>query len=223
MLFTMTGQQIWIKLLKVIIPVLIACIFLFPGCGTPLSDDDYKTMVVKSDVAGFSFEYRAYYHDIGGPYVVEESDFTFTYVYVLARAKKKTMANPEPGGKGNPVAMSYVPASINVSASNQLLMQSKYSWTASERIEKSISSWSRWENYKLLERTTVVVAGIEAEMIVYEIDSIFSSWPLEYHIEIAFDREGICWDIEATCRDTDLREMLVQDVEHVISTFEILE
>ena len=202
-------------------PILLCILLTLISCQ--VSDDDYKTMVVDNDVAGFSFEYRAYYHDICGPRFVEQSDHQFTYVDLLARAKKKTMANPEPGGEGNPVAMSYVPAFISVSASNQLLMQSKYSWTATERIEKSISSWSRWEDFKLLERTTVVVAGIEAEMIVYEIDSIFSSWPLEYHIEIAFDHEGICWDIEATCRDTDLREMLVQDVEHVISTFEILE
>jgi hypothetical protein len=223
MLFTMTSQQIWIKLLKVIILILLACAFLFSGCSTFLSDDDYRTIVVNNDVAGFSFEYRAYYHDIDGPSVVEESDYQFTYIYVLARTKERPMVNPEPGSEGDTVAMSYVPASMHVLVSNQLLMHSKYSWTASERIENSISSWSRWKNFKLLERTTVVVAGIEAEMIAYEIDSIFSSWPLEYHIEIAFDREGICWDIEATCRDTDLRDMLVQDVEHVISTFKILE
>ena len=205
------------------ITILIFLFVLFTLTACYISDDDYRTMVVDNRIAGFSFEHRAYYHDRDGPYVVEESDYQFTYIYVLARTKERPMANPEPGNEGDTVAMSYVPASISVSASNQLLMQSKYSWTAAERIENSISSWSRWKNFKLLEQSKVMVAGIEAEFIAYEIDSIFSSWPLEYHIEIAFDHEGICWDIEATCRDTDLREMLIQDVEHVISTFEILE
>jgi hypothetical protein len=205
----------------IIIPIFLCALFTLTACY--MSDDDYRTMVVNNDVAGFSFEYRAYYHDRDGPYVVEQSDFQFTYIYVLARTKERPMANPEPGSEGDTVAMSYVPASINIRVSNQLLMQSKYSRTAVERIENSISSWSRWENFNLLERSKVVVAGIEAEFIAYEIDSIFSSWPLEYHIEIAFDHEGICWDIEATCRDTDLREMLRQDIEHLVSTFVILE
>jgi hypothetical protein len=187
------------------------------------SDNDYKTMVIKNEVAVFSFEYRSYYHDKEGPEIVQQSDHMFIYVDILARTKKRTMANPEPGRKGNPVPMSYVPAFINVRVSNKLLMNSKYFMTASERITNSIESWSKWENFKLLEQSEVTVAGIEAELIAYEIDSIFSSWPLEYRVEIAFDYQGLCWDIEATNRDPDMNEILRKDIDHVLQTFKIFE
>lgn len=203
------------------IPILLCVLITLTACY--MSDDDYRTMVVDNDVAGFSFEYRAFYRDTDGPYIVEESDYQFCHVDILAHTKERTMANPEPGSKDDPVAMSYVPAFISISVSNQILMNSKYSMTAIERIESSISSWSRQDNFKLLKRSKVVVSDIEAELIIYERDSIFSSWPLEYHIEISFDNEGLCWDIEATGRDLDMQEMIKQDVEHVISTFEILE
>lgn len=207
-------KNIYILLVSLILVALTSC----QG-----SDNDYKTMVVKNRIASFSFEYRSYYRDKEGPDIVERPDFQYAYVYMLTRAKERTMANPEPGGKGKPVAMSYVPASIHILVDNKFLLHSKYSPTAHERIENSISSWSKWKHFKLMERSKVMVAGIEAELIAYEIDSIFSSWPLEYCVEIAFDHEGLCWEIEATSRDPELHEVVRQDVEHLIATFKILE
>lgn len=190
---------------------------LFP-LACQASDNDYKTMTVKNRIAHFSFEYRAYYHDIEGPRVVESATYRFTFVHIFSPQKERKVANPEPGSKGEGIDMSYTPAFMDVRAADA----SFYHSPASTRIENSLNSWTRWENFKLLERSPVVVAGIEAELIAYQIDSIFPTWPLEYHIEISFDYGGLQWDIEANT-DLDMQEMLRSDVEHIIATFKIIE
>ncbi|MBM4432720.1 MAG: hypothetical protein FJ025_01805 [Chloroflexi bacterium] len=183
-----------------------------------VSPDGYKTMTVRNDIASFSFEYRAYYSDIAGPRIVDSDAHRFTYVDIPAPQETMTVANPSPEGKGEMVRMYYVPAFVNIMAADA----SKFPMPASERIEGHISSWSSWPNFKLLERSMVMVDDAPAELIAYQVDGFFARPALKYQIDVAFDRNNLQWDflVEA---DIDMAEIVRADLDHIIETFKILD
>ena len=175
-------------------------------------------MVVNNRVAGFSFEYRAYYRDVAGPRIVDSDAHLFTYVTILAVQKIVTMPNPEPGGEGETVRMKYVPASIGVMASDM----SKFPISATERIESKIASWSRWPNFELLERKMVTIDGVQAELIAYQVDGFFVGPELKYQADVCFDHNDLKWDISLEA-DIESSVMASTDLDHLIQTFQFLE
>jgi len=113
----------------------------------------------------------------------------------------------------------YVPASISLGAADA----SKYpDRSATARIEESLRDWGTWPNFKLLERSTATVAGIQAELIAYEVDGWFAGAAIEYRVKVSFDHSGLHWDIDASA-DIDMADVVRADFNHVIETFEILE
>jgi len=180
--------------------------------------DGYKTMMVKNDIASFSFEYRAYYSNIGGPYIEDSDAHRFTDVTILAPKETITTVNPSPEGKGEMVKMEYVPAFIKILAGDA----SKFPMPASERIEGHISSWSSWPNFKLLERSVVMVDGAPAELIAYQVDGFFAGPALLYQVDVAFDRNDLQWNFHVEA-DIDMAEVVRADLDHIIQTFKILD
>lgn len=183
-----------------------------------VSPDGYKTMTVRNYIASFSFEYRAYYSDVGGPYIEDSDAHRFTNVTIMTPKETMTMVNPSPEGKGEMVEMEYVPAFVTIIAGDA----SKYHRPASERIESHISSWSSWPNFKLLERSTVMVDGAPAELIAYQVDGFFSGPALKYQVDLAFDRYNLQWDFRVEA-DIDMAEVVRADLDHIIETFKILD
>jgi hypothetical protein len=182
------------------------------------SGTGYKTMTVKNRIANFSFEYRSFYKDVDGPRVEDSSAHRFTVVYVLASKKTAPMPNPEPGGDGT-VGMEYVPASIEVGAADA----AKYpDLPAKVRIDGLLESVSTWPHYKLLERTTVVVAGAEAELVAFQVDGFFGLPPMIYKALVSFDLDGIQWDIDVEA-ELEMAEIMRADLDHLLQTFKILE
>jgi hypothetical protein len=182
------------------------------------SGTGYKTMTVKNRIANFSFEYRSFYKDVEGPYVLDSSAHRFTGVSVLASKKTAPVPNPEPGGDGT-VGMEYVPAFIEVRAADA----AKYpDLPAKVRIDGLLESESTWPNYKLMERTTVVVAGVEAELVAFQVDGFFGPPPMLYKALVYFDLDGIYWDIDVE-GELEMAEIMRADLDHVLQTFKILE
>lgn len=210
------------RVASIALAFLLVATFLLPACRVRdnLPDDAYKTMTIKNRIAAFSFEYRAYYRYIGGPYVEDSASHRFTNVFVTALEKRRPLVNPEPGGKGQVVQMSYVPASIGVSVGDASKHPGR---PAAARVDSALSLEGKWPNFKVLERSTVFVSGVHAERIAYQVDSIFAPWPLEYHTEVSFDFEGLYWDINAIAADADIAAAVRADFDHVLQTLKILE
>ncbi len=201
--------------------ILLVAAFAFPSCSlldfTP--DNAYKTMTVNNYIAEFSFEYRAFYRRVEGPTIVDYGPHRFTYVFVEPPSKRRPVTNIMPGSKGEVVQMSYGLAVIEVNAGDA---SKNPDLPAHVRVEGALRSWSRWSQFKLLERATTTVEGVPAEYIVYEIDPPFPGWPLEYHAEAYFDREGLQWWVKAST-DVELAEAVRADFDHVLQTLKILE
>lgn len=191
---------------------------LFLAACSSESPSEYKTLTVQNYIANFSLEYRAYYNDIDGPHIVDESSYRFTNVDILAPKAHQTVGNPEPGGGGT-IEMEYVPAHINIRASAVTKNPDR---PAEVRINDSISNWGKWPNFQLLERSNVSVSGIPAELIAYEVDGFFVGPDLKYCTQVSFDYNGLQWDIEAEA-GINMSEMVRTDFDHVVETFKILE
>ena len=192
--------------------VLLSALLLLGGCS--VSDDSYKTMNVKTKIVSFSFEYRAYYRDVEGP---EVFDGDSVYVHLIAPKKEMSFPNPEPGGKPDTVQLEYVPAYIGVAAYNQ----EGSGPSAAERIERVLSSEARWPDFKLLERSTITVDGIQAELIAYQTNEMVGP-PVVYMADVYFDYGEFTWAFDAKA-DLDLAETVRADLGYVLQTFKILE
>lgn len=192
--------------------VLLSALLLLGACS--VSDDSYKTMNVKTKIASFSFEYRAYYRDVEGP---EVFDGDSVYVNIMASKKEMSFPNPEPGGKPGTVLLEYVPAYIGVAAYNQ----EGSGPSAAERIERVLSTEAKWPDFKLLERSAVTVDGIQGELIAYQTNEIIGP-PVVYMANVYFDYGEFTWSFDAGA-DLDLAETVRADFDHVLQTFKILE
>lgn len=181
------------------------------------SEDQFKTMEVNNKIAHFSFEYRTYYSDIDGPWVDDNKYRQITYMDILAPKKNIQAPNPEPEKAGKTVEMKYTPASIGITIGNALNRQFS---PAQERISNALQSWSRWDNYKFIDRKSVMVSGIQGEMATYEVDGLIGP-KLLYQSDVAFDYGGKEWDIHLEA-DVSLTDMVKEDFQHVIDTFKIL-
>jgi len=198
--------------------VLLISTVVLVACNGSESSSGYKTLTVKNRIASFSCEYRAYYNDLDGPGIVDSAAHRFTSVHILAPKKYMKEPNPELG-KGGTVKMDYIPVSIGIIAADA----SKYStMPATVRIEELLLDEARWPHFKLLERTSVTVLDVHAELIAYEVDGFFVGPPMEYHAQISFDRDGLQWDIDAEA-DIDMAEVVRADFDHVVATLKILE
>ena len=125
--------------------------------------------------------------------------------------------NLEPGGKPDTVSLEYVPAYIGVAAYNPAAS----GLSAAERIERVLYTEARWPDFKLLERSNVIVAGIQAELIAYQTNQIVGP-PVVYMADVYFDYGGFTWAFDVKA-DLDLAETVRADFDHVLQTFKILE
>lgn len=203
---------------KLLLILLISSVAL-SACGGGSSGDGYKTLKVENYIAHFSCEYPDYYNDMEGPNIVDKTAHKYTYVNVFAPKKYKQTYYQGPGSTGGEVVFEYIPATIGIKAADA---NTYPEWPASDRIEESINDWGKWPNFKLLERTAVMVSGIQAELIAYEVDGFIMEPPILYKVEVSFDHNGLQWDISAK-GGIDTADMLRADFDHVIETFRILE
>jgi hypothetical protein len=205
--------------------IIFACLGLLVlgGCDKPApvndqSDDHFTTVEVKNKIAHFSFEYRTYYHEIEGPYIIDDNNFQFTALTIAASKKTMPGPNPEPGKSGETVDMSYTPAFIKFNVGNALNRPYVF---APDRVENSIRSFGRWPNFLRLERKTVTISGTKAEMGSFQVDGFIAGPKMLYQAEVAFDYNDKKWDISLQA-DIALTEAVKADLEHILNTFKII-
>jgi len=211
-------------LLSVIILILLlASLMILPDCNS--SRDGYRTLVEKNKLCSFSFEYSDYYTR-AGPYY--ELDFRVPFMYVTLLAPKASVNLIVPSGSDTvkTAATDYVPASITIDVS-KAVDSVNTARNAKERLESILEDESKWENYQLIARYPMIVAGIQGEFVEYLVDW-FAPIPakeglkLEHRCAVYFDHNGLIFSIEAMSRGDYDYTKVKTDFEHILQTFKIL-
>ncbi|MFC2035816.1 hypothetical protein ACFLUJ_06825 [Chloroflexota bacterium] len=100
-----------------------------------------------------------------------------------------------------------------------------------EAAEFNISYWSRDEDFRLIERSSIEVAGIRGEQIVYSYVNEFTP-----HVSLGmhsvnkpairrgvfFDYNGQSWSISVTGHES-IDDIVKKDYNHILETFKIIE
>lgn len=219
-------------MLLVAIVALSGCDILHKGYTTQKSPEGYISLTVDNELAHYFIEYPAYY-DRAGPRLDMDWLAPFTSVELLAPKKHRDIIIPDPPkNKVKTVSAEYVPASILVyifdpskndyfsysHASGEYILHSYTSKTFAENV---LSGEAKWEHFKLMERSPVMVSGIEGEMIVYETDWSLFGTKLQYVRMVLFDYDGLIWRITGKA-EMELVDQMKADFDHVLETFKIL-
>jgi hypothetical protein len=177
----------------------------------------YNKFSLTEGIAHFSFEYpSSYYVEFTR---LEERPWDYTMVRLLT-------LNPE-----SEYGIEYYHDAvilINVEDTG-------YSYSSIEdAIEKSISWWTSrgYDDFHLIERSTVKIAGVQGGKLVYAFNSYHRMDATEFGTHsvktpaitrrIFFEHEGKIWLISSTAYES-YAETAKADFEHVIKTFKILE
>lgn len=183
-----------------------------PGC---------RILNVKNKLVSFSFEYSTYYKK-EGPILDTEHGPPATYFSLYAPRKEMKIMVPDfdEGGDLKTVSASYCPAAIVISVFATLPDESN----ARERIDGWVSMVEEEGYSESLERSPVVVSGIDAEMLDFIRDSgmlLAVDKKIEYNRVVYFDYGGYIWSFMANS-DEELAEKVKTDFDHIIETFKII-
>jgi len=163
----------------------------------------YKEFVVNEGLAQFSFEYPAFFSD---PYLDRSQEPQSTVV--------KTGDTAIEPGKG--VESLYV---FVFSPSDSFA-------DAKARLESEHDSISGFPDFKLLDRSTTTVTGIQVELISYSYGLFWVDVHKEAGIgtayEAYFDYQGFIWQIELIVDEYAVEQAKVH-FDHVLETFEIFD
>jgi hypothetical protein len=195
------------------------------SCCT-ISRSSYKTVTVENEICSYSLEYSRYYKK-AGPRIDRDPEPGWTSFKLLAPDKEEPMEYVQvPSGKMKTGTVSYTPAVISIFV--VVADKPPEVDTSMKRLESTLKHATKFENFELLERSPVEVAGIEGEMIVYLVDNILpiifkeNLGRLEYHRVVYFDYNGLIWEMEAQCNQ-EMANQVNADFDHIVQTFKILD
>lgn len=93
-------------------------------------------------------------------------------------------------------------------------------------IEKELSYYENDENFKVLERKSISVAGLSAEYVSFSTSMPYSNPSIPTHNRlvrlVAFDYAGFVWKIELACFEEEIQETQAY-FDHLLDTFRILD
>lgn len=93
-------------------------------------------------------------------------------------------------------------------------------------IEKALSYYKDDENFKVLERKSISIAGLSTEYVSFSISRLFRDSSLYTHNRlvrlVTFDYRGFVWKIELVCFEEEIQETQAY-FDHLIDTFKIFE
>ena len=172
-----------------------------------------KTMHINNKICNYSFECSGNY-DKDGPYADDNGEIPFATLDLLSpkRLTKPGTMNIIPGKENTTGSIEYRPASIKFLIFGKAIVRK-----ASDNLESFLSKWKN--DITILERTKTIIAGIEADQIIYE-DTAFLMGIPRWHREIYFDYKDLNWELTAFC-DKDLQEVINADFDHIVRTFKI--
>lgn len=202
--------------IKIIVIMFLAIytigILLSTGCS------EYKTFTIDKKDYKCSFEYpRSYERDTysNGDY------FNVSLSLPLKGYKHK---NPAPfAAKGDIVTMFHTPSVIDVSVWGRSTSPINFTTPQDYLDDLLRRQESAWESHKLLERSQLLVSGINCEYAFYT-DGVMAmnpDNPIKYYKWIIFENNGSLYFINSVC-ESDAYEQAIQDFQHVLSTFTVI-
>jgi hypothetical protein len=212
--------------LKKYFSIIVSIMLLLLVIGCNGSPGVYKTVVVKSELCYYSFEYSGNYEK-DGPRTELDRTIPYTVLYLVAPAINETAeVLDRNSGKIETVVGKRSPAGFTFDVYNPVKYESAPQ-TSQERIERTIVGNQSWENFSLLERSSISVSGIKGEIITYLVDRLMpipveNGKKLEYVRAVYFDYDGLLWVIEVKCKE-EISQQVKADFDHIIQSFKILE
>lgn len=162
----------------------------------------------------FTFEYPRSFYEVDTTYGFPESNITGVRFFRQGTEELKLLP---------------VVSSISV------IVEKPASWLdtdARDAIENELSDYENDENFKILERKSISVAGLSAEYVSFSISRLFrnSSSPTHNRLVrfVAFDskgsllKQGLVWKIELVCFEEEIQETQAY-FDHLLDTFRILD
>ena len=200
-----------------LILMLIPLLFVQMGCNRNTNlkrNGEYWILTEKNKLCSFSFEYSDYYRRAGPDYVF---DFNPPFMYITLLSSKQLTTVIIPSGKDaiTTATAEYVPAAIEITVAKAVDSVNTAS-NAKEEIESTLEDWGKWEDYELIARYPLKVAGIEGEFVEYFAAN-------EHKCAVYFDYNGLIWSIEAKSRGDYDCTKIKADFDHILQTFKILE
>jgi len=192
-------------------PLLLILLLLVSIIGiSGFSCSDYKTFTLKKGIAHLSFRYPSRY---------EIYDIDLGDIYLGASTTVDLYTEPlkNPAFHDAQICIYIYKTDENVSNSN-------------EDMESYIASWSRADGFKIMERSSVTVAGIQGTQIVYyRASHLIEDIHYGMHIiktpvivrKVFFDYNHQIWRISVMGHES-LADTIKADFIHVIDTFKIL-
>jgi len=210
------------KRLRFLLSVLLVGISLVSSCK-PVSEE-IRQFTVENELCHFTFEYPSYYKT-EGPNTDLDYIRPYTHVYLYAPREPIEIIVPSGDDHVETVKSSYVPATIFIHVFVPVTRDGR-TWSAKDYAENDVQGNRNWDYFQVFEHSTRVVSGMECEFVYYQSDWIGLFPPsdepkVEYYKVIYFDYDGLVWSVEASSR-MDKNHRVMQDFEHILDTFKIL-
>jgi hypothetical protein len=215
----MTHKRITVLVIFLILLVSL----LLTGCGP--STERIRTFEVDTDLCHYTFEYPDYYRtegpstDLGirGPY---------TFMYLWGHREPIEIIVPAGNEHVRTVKSSYCTSAITISVYAPHTIDGEL-WHAMDYAEGMAEGNHNWDYFELLERSTILISGIEAELVFIQSDWIGLFPPsevtkVEYEKAVFFDYDGLVWRIDANAR-MDINHRVMEDFENLLESFKILD
>jgi hypothetical protein len=192
------------------IAMVFALVAITPGCESSM--EGYRTFT-SNKVVHFSFEYPAHYKKYSAHATVENRTIFIGFVDKV----------PSKGATDGYITIYVEGVGITYPDAAAALEH-----TLSGFVEPG--PYDEEEPQRLLERSSLTIAGIPAELIVYSYgyDRIWGESPGSVAIliriarEVYFDHNGLIWNIVIES-DEDRADVAEGDFEHLLETFQILD
>ena len=185
------------------------------GCSW-INSTGYKTFEIDKKVYKFSFEYPSGYNLD----TYFSQDLIYSNISLSLPWKSYRHQNPEPGAKiGEMVNWQHTPGFFEI----LVWGNSKSFTTAKEELDNDlIKRESAWESFNLLERSQILVSGVDCESALFT-DSVLAlnpDNPIKYYKRVYFKNMDSFYIIRFEC-ESDLFEQVSQDFQHVLDTFHL--
>jgi hypothetical protein len=194
------------------------------SCG--LATERIRTFEVDTDLCHYTFEYPDYYQTEGPSTDMGYERGPYTFMYLWGHREPIEIIVPEGNDHVKTVTSSYCTSSITISVYPPRTINGEF-FHAKDYADSMAKGNHNWDYFELLERSTVLVSGTEAELVFCQSDW-FGLFPaseqpkIEYEKAVFFDYDGLVWRIDANAR-MDINHRVMEDFENLLESFKILD
>jgi hypothetical protein len=219
------------KLIGLYVIIIIATLPFIASCKTPI--DGYSIFVDRNEICKLSFEYPSQYnHRKDGPRVVDYAFGKFYFLGLEPPGIDTTVVIPDARNvTSTPAKVNGPPMSLTIMVTRVDVPNEpggyQHPTDAKSMLESRVNGAfknSLNPDFKILERSSIVVSSIQAERVRYVFNNIVQLKGDKFLMiedSVCFDSGGVIWEISSTCFE-ECTEQAKADFDHVIQTFKIL-